>query len=613
MKKAVVALLLLSPQAHAMEWRLVEEVQAKVNGALTYGVGIRAEDPRPENFGSISGSRVGKSGGLTSQNSGGPDLNFDQGSTYTNVLKGFIDLDLHRKQFGFFARAKAWHDFELDRGSRAYGNYPNAFSQGVPLSDAEFARESQFNGAMITAAYGYGRFDFGAERALDARVGRQFLSWGVARTIGGGIDVINPRDNAAAQRPGAMPQETRIPIGMAYANFAAGKQWGVDAFVPWETRHDVLAGCGTYFNVATYAPTGCNMATVTLPAAGVLANPATRTEPALLASGRYVHRAPDVEASDGGEYGVSFRYGLTSLGTELRAYGMNYHSRMFMLRAINPNVGGTFGVLNPITGNFSRLTDPNGAKYALIYPEDIHLFGLSFDTRAGQATRLFGEVAYRPNQPLSTNLADVADSLVARNPNSLLNRPASGKALLSLAPGATFDAYDRYKVTTATLGAGQGLPGALGASRYIVGLELGISYISGLPDPGTIRYGRSDAYGTAQVPGFACTDSYPGKTCALDGFVTSTSWGYRARAAATYNVGLIGAEVTPSIFVAHDVKGYSYDGTFLEDRMLYGPALRIDWGKTYFAEVVWTRYSNKPRYSMLIDRDNVQLATGVQF
>src|SRR6185503_5806505 len=145
-----------------------------------------------------------------------------------------------------------------------------------------------------------------------------------------------------------------------------------------------------------------------------------------------------------------------------------------------------------------------------------HLFGLSFDTRAGQATRLFGEVAYRPNQPLSTNLADVADSLVARNPNSLLNRPASGKALLSLAPGATFDAYDRYKVTTATLGAGQGLPGALGASRYIVGLELGISYISGLPDPGTIRYGRSDAYGTAQVPGFACTDSYPGKTCALD-------------------------------------------------------------------------------------------------
>src|SRR5687767_7667091 len=122
--KLVAAAVVVMPQAHAAEWRLGGDIQAKVNGALTYGAGIRTEDPRPENFGSISGSRVGKSGGLTSQNSGGPDLNFDQGSTYTNVLKGFVDLDLGRRRLGFFTRAKAWHDFELDRGRRAYGNYP---------------------------------------------------------------------------------------------------------------------------------------------------------------------------------------------------------------------------------------------------------------------------------------------------------------------------------------------------------------------------------------------------------------------------------------------------------------------------------------------------------
>jgi hypothetical protein len=600
--------------AHAIEWRLGEEAQLKISGAVTAGAGIRTEDSRPENFGSIAGTRVGRNDGLTSANSGGPNLNFEDDRTWSRVVKGFLDFDLSRKALGFFVRAKAWHDFELDRGDRPYGNYPNAFAQSVPLSDDGFAKEARFEGAHFTAAYAYGKFDFAQERQLDARVGRQFLNWGVAQSVPGGINVVNPRDLAAAQRPGALPQETRIPVGMVYAGLAGGKQWGIEGFLPYEARHDVLAGCGTYFNVATYAPTGCNMATVALPPIGVLASPASRTEPALLASGRYVHRAPDVEADDGGEFGLSLRYTFAQLGTDVRAYAMNYHSRAFMLRGINANVGGTFGVLNPITGNFSRLTDPNGVRYALIYPEDIHLYGLSFDTRRGQATRVFGEVSYRPNQPLSINLADVADAFVARNPNSILNRPASGKNALALPPGANFDAYDRYGVTTATLGLNQGLPGILGAQRIVFGFELGWSHVASLPDTNVIRYGRSDAYGVAAVPGSACTDSYPGKTCAHDGFVTKNAWGYRTRLSVTYaDTFLAGAAITPSFSIAHDVDGYSHDGTFLEDRMLYGPGLRADWGRTYFAEVQWIRYSNRPRYSMLIDRDHVLLSTGVVF
>lgn len=610
----IAGLALATASIQAAEWRLGEDGQAKLSGAITFGAGIRSENPRPENYGSIAGSRVERADGLTSANSGGPNLNFQESGAYSRVLKGFLDFDIHHKQVGFFTRAKAWHDFELDRSARPYGNYPNEFQQHVPLSDTGFAREAKFNGAHFTAAYVYGKFNLEPERLLEARVGRQFVNWGTAQSITGGINVINPRDFAASQRPGALPQETRIAVRMVYANFAAGKGWGIDAFVPYESRHDVLAGCGTYFNVATYAPTGCDMATVPLPAVGVLASPATRTEPALLASGLYVHRAPDVEARDGGEFGVSVRYTVAQLGTELRAYAMNYHSRAFSLRGINPNVGGTFGVINPVTGNFSRLTDPNGVKYALVYPEDIRLFGLSFDTRLGRATRILGEIAYRPNQPLTLNLADAADAFVSRNPNSLLNRPASGKNALALPPGAILDLYDRYKVTTATLGLNQGLPGVLGSQRVVAGVELGWSHVSELPDAGTLRYGRSDAYGIAQVPGFPCTDSYPGKTCALEGFVTRNAWGYRARIGSTYtNTFLGGANLTPSVSLAHDVKGYSYDGTFLEDRMLYGPGLRADWGRTFFAEIQWTRYSNKPRYSMLIDRDNLVLSTGTTF
>jgi hypothetical protein len=594
--------LLAAPSVEALEWRLGEEIETKVSGAITLGSGIRTEEPRPENFGRLAGNRVGRSGGLTSANSGGPNLNFEQGKPFSTVLKGFADFDIHRKRFGAFARLKAWYDYELEEGDRPYGNFPNRFAQNEPLSDKGFAREAKFSDGLFTAAYVYGGFDLGNENQVDTRLGRQFLNWGTAQSITGGINVINPRDFAAAQRPGALPQETRIPVGMLYANLAAGKQWGLDGFVPYESRHDVLAGCGTYFNVATYAPTGCEQANVLT----------TINEPTALATGLFVHRAPDVEAKDSGEFGLSLRYAAATLGTEFRAYAINYHSRRFEIRGTNAGAG--VSTFPTAAGVAARLTAPNGLRYALIYPEDVHLFGLSFDARHGRATRVFGEVAYRPNQPVSINFADVADAFVARNPNSILNRPASGKNALALPPGATFDAYDRFKVTTASLGINQGLPGILGSQRVIVGAELGWSHVTSLPDTNTIRYGRSDAYGIAAVPGSTCVDNYPGKTCVHEGFITRNAWGYRARIASTYSdTFLAGAALTPSFSVAHDVKGYSYDGTFLEDRMLYGPGLRAEWGRTFFAEIFWVRYSNKPRYSMLIDRDHVAMFTGVNF
>lgn len=595
-----VALSLCAAQSAALEMRFGDSIEAKLSGTVTFGTGIRTEEPSPENFGRLAGLRVGRAGGLTSANSGGPDLNFEKNKPYSTVLKGFADLDVHGKTLGAFARLKAWYDYELENGDRPYGNYPNRFAQNEPLSDDGFAPEARFNNAMVSAAYVYGDWTSDARR-LQARLGRQFLRWGASQFTGGGINVVNPRDLAAEQRPGAQPEETRIPINMLYGSFATGERWGIDGFVQLESRHDVLNGCGTYFNVATYAPTGCEQANVVT----------TLNEPQALAAGAYVHRAPDVEARDSGEFGASVRYAAASLGTEFRAYAMNYHSRMFFVRGTNAGPG--VSTAPTVAGTLQRLTAPNGLRYALIYPEDIRLFGLSFDMRRGQATRIFGELAYRPNQPLSMNFADLADAFVARNPNSILNRPASGKNALALPAGATFDAFDRYRVTTASLGINQGLPGLLGSDRVLVAAELGLSHVAGLPDATVIRYGRSDAYGVAAVPGFACVDSDPGKTCSTEGFVTDNAWGYRARIVSTYNDAFLGAALSPSLTVAHDVRGYSHDGTFLEGRVIVAPALRAEWNKKYFVEILYTRFTNAARYSMLIDRDNVVLFGGFNF
>src|SRR5690242_11399163 len=121
---ATLAIAAAAPRAAA---ELADDIELKVTGAVTLGTGIRTEDPSTANFGRLAGNRTGHPGGLTSANSGGPDLNFDKNKPYSTVLKGFADLDLQGGRFGAFARVQAWYDYELEHGNRSYGNYPNRF------------------------------------------------------------------------------------------------------------------------------------------------------------------------------------------------------------------------------------------------------------------------------------------------------------------------------------------------------------------------------------------------------------------------------------------------------------------------------------------------------
>jgi hypothetical protein len=285
---------------------------------------------------------------------------------------------------------------------------------------------------------------------------------------------------------------------------------------------------------------------------------------------------------------------------------MKYHSRTPSIRATNANIAGGYGSL----ATFSRLTNPNGQKYSLVYAEDIRLYGVSFDTRLDPSVRVYGEAAYRPNQPLNINAQDLISAFLQRSPTSLLNLAKNTNAI---PPGGTFDAYDRFKVTTASLGLSKTFSRVLGAAQLELGGELGWSHVNGLPDPGVMRYGRSDNYGTGAVNGVPCTDTtLAQKACAHDGFVTTNAWGYRVRLAANYPGAFFSATLTPSLTVAHDVKGYSYDGSFLKDRVVLRPAVRADWKKEYFAELQYVRISGGA-YNLLVDRDTVTLVAGVFF
>lgn len=592
-------LALTAGDARALELSLGDDVQLKARGTVTLGTMIRTEAPDPAVLGPLATARVDAAAGQLGGNAGGADLNFQKGDPVSTVLKGVFDLDIGKKGFGLYLRGKAWTDQELAHGSRPYGNVPNGFAQNVPLSDAGFDPHAKFSNARLEDVNVYGKFDL-AGNALELRVGRQVISWGTVLLTGGGLNVVNPVDLPGAQRPGATPDEIRIPVGMVSARLSLGQNWGVDGWVQYEFRHMVLPGCGTFFGSSNFAPTGCGYVSV-LGGSGV-------NDPTALATGRYPKRNPDIEARDSGQYGISVAWKLPEMATELRAYLANYHSRAPSYRITNANVNGGYGSLG---GSMSRLTDPNGIKYAMLFAEDIRMFGLSGTMAVSRTGRVYGELAYRPNQPLGFNPNDLVTAFLTRAPNTSLQLYRGTNAI---PPGGSFDSYDRFKVATLTLGTAHAWPKLAGAERLSLVAEIGVSHVAGLPDPGTLRFGRTDDYGLAGVTGgAACVDTtFAQKSCALDGFITPNAWGVRMRLAATYPGVLGGATVTPSVMLAQDVSGYSFDGTFVEGRRTLRPAVRADWGNRYFAEVAYTRFSGG-RYFNQIDRDNVAISGGIKF
>ena len=643
--------------AGAVDFSLADGVEGKLTGTASFGTMIRAESPQPSSYPYIAsqvvaGVPAGNLYGLTAS----PDLNYQKNKPVSTVLKGLVDLDIHAGSLGVFARAYGWYDFTLGHQSAAYGNYPNGFSGGA-LSDNGFAPEAQFSNVLMRDVYVYDRFKLGEASTLNLRLGRQMLNWGTSQFFTGGINsAINPVDYAAQLRPGALPEESRLPVGMLSANLAAGKQWGVDGFVEYEFRSAVAPGCGTFFDFSSVSAQGCNMAgLISRPIPAAFASPAFGaaaavlaplttvsgiSEPGLLKDGFYLRRSPDAPARNSGQFGLSLSYKAASIGTEFRGYAMKTHSTTPSLRVYVGNSGNApstiagvdLGVLGGASGallgqELNRINSANyAATYGTTYAEDVRLFGGSFDTRLDPTLRLFGEVAYRPNQPISWNGSDLTLGALQRISLSNSGVPAQViNTVLATPVGGSFDAFDRFRVTTFNLGINKVVPKALGAERVILAGELGTSHVAGLPDPNVMRYGRSFTYGSAPVMqangtyttcseamGALVPSGVPGKTCTTSGFVTTHSWGLRGRISASYPSALLGAMLTPSLYLAADIQGYSYDGTYSAGRRTVAPGLRADWVRGYFAEMRYTRFFGGA-YNLFDDKSNVTLVAGVKF
>ncbi|MGB8329803.1 MAG: DUF1302 domain-containing protein [Polyangiales bacterium] len=556
-------------------------------GTAVFGTIIRADDRDPKLIPQGNGASVGVNGKARGGvNNDDGDLNYDRGDRVSTVLKVVTDADVKYKNLGMFARLKAWYDFVQEDKDVPHGNVPNDYVPGEPLSDAGFSRLGKFSGADLRGN-GYGTFDIYG-KTLFTRVGYQTIDWGSPGTIPGGLEQINPIDNPARLRAGAVPEETRILFPAVFASLGLIKNLNVEAFYQFKFEPNELPGCGVFGSFLDYATEGCDK---------VFVAPVTVSDATSLATGSYLERASDGDPSNGGQYGFGLTYLAENLG-QFGAYFANYHSRRLAVSVIKSSrtEGEPF-----IPGN------PGGenTQYYIEYPENIKVFGLSFKTQLPDQTRIFAEYTYRPNQTIQWATSDLLLAFVSNTAPTLLRAAATATP-----PGGNFHGYDRLKMSQFGAGAAKPLGKVLGGDLTLAG-EVGIKYIHDLPDQSERRYVRADFYGLGPVNG-VCLPGAPSYQCSEDGYASSLSWGYRLRVSSIYGNVIDGVDLKPTITFVHDVKGWSYDGVFNEGRKLAIVALQADVKKRFFVEASWTPIWGGT-YNFTKDRDFYGLAIGATF
>jgi hypothetical protein len=587
---AAIATLVVAPAAFGAEYD-VGDGKLKVTGSVYVGVTQRTDLQDRSLVPNVNGAQVGIAGASVSATAGrnqdDGNLNFNRGDLAAEVVKGYLTLDYSVGNYGVVGSVKAWYDYLLENRSMPWGNIPNGYKGGEPLSDSGAIAQSKFSGIVLDNLYVHGSNQLDTV-SLDWILGNQKLDWGNRYLVLGGLRDLNPLDIPATLRPGVDRQnETRIAFPAAFARVGITKDTRVEGFYQFVFQRNAPNECGTFYSQLDYVSEGCN--------AVFLAQ--NQSDRALLTAGTYLKRAETKDPSNSGQLGIALKHNVAEWATDFGVYATQFHSRASFYSAIKgqrtgaPFLPGDPGGLNP--------------KYFTEYPEDIQMYGLSFDTKF-KGGAVFGEFTYRPNQPLQYNSSDLIAAFTSLTAPTLLRARATATA-----PGAAFEGWERHTNVQLQLGANAIFPNVLGAAGMNLGAELVYKGVPDLPDPTVVRFGRADVFGQGPVNGVCPPPAAP-TACSLDGYVSKNAWGYRARAGLRYPEVAPGLDIVPSIAFGQDVSGWSGDGSILEGRVLMVATLQATYAKNWTAGISWLPTWGGT-YNNLRDRSAAQAWVGYQF
>ena len=589
--------------AHAIEFSH-GDWNGTIDTTLSYGASMRLQQRDQELVGLANINPFVAATPITDQinapgrfsvNGDDGNLNYDDGDLFSNAFKITSEFSLNYKEnSGAFARASYFYDWEnADRADLT-----------------EEAREKVGTRLTLLDAFVFHNMDLGGHET-SVRVGRQAVSWGESTFIQNGINVVNPIDVSKLRVAGAELKEAFLPVDMIQASFAVNENLSVEALYLLEFEQTEPDPMGTYFSTNDFATLGADFVMIGFGRANEPANFANCGNVLRFSSDalerasclQAIPRLPDDYADDNGQYGAALRYFSPTLNdTEFGFFFLNYHSRLPLL-----------------SGYAVTSTLPNSGRNIVEYPEDIRMYGMSFNTTLGDTgIALQGELSYRDNMPLQFD--DVELLFSALSPlNPFI--PAPGNRFISqlgeYGPGDYVRGWERHEVSQLqfTLTKAFGPGNWLGAQQIATVAEFGGTEVWDLPSPDLLRYqgdGTDTGCGGDLLTGGALVN--PVSQC--DGFPTRFSWGYRLAARADYN-NVFGSpfNMSPRLAFNHDVNGITPGpgGNFLEGRKSLTVGVEATYLNQWAADLSYTEFRGAGHLNLIHDRDFVSFTVKYSF
>ena len=573
---ALGALGTLGPSARA-------DPQVAVSGRLVYGAVYRLESPDPRLPFAPNGVAAGVEAiNGTGANADDGNLNFRRHQAVSRAVTGLVDIEARQQGTRAMLRLKAWRDWALRDDPRGWGNAINNYTAGVPLYDAGAPPLSRFSGLVVGDAWIEHTISTAHWRLL-GRAGQQNLDWGANAGFGGGLEVLNPRDLPASRRAGASAADLKVPVPQLFASAEWDRNVSAEAFYQTRFRPNATDVCGSFGSVSDYSSEGCDK---------VMSGPPNVNDRERVALGAYLKRLPTPKPQ-GEQFGFALRWRLPALGLQLGAYHARYTSRVAIPSLRRATRSGPAIIAG----------DPDGHNMAFFteHPDGLRIEALTFAHSSGA----WGELSYRPNQPLQFGPGDALPPFVFPAQPALLRLDAA-----AVTPGGIFHGYESYPMLQAQLGWRAAPTGPFGLAWSA---EIVAKHIRALPDPALRRYGRSDLFGTGPVNGICAPNaSQPSLQCSLRGYVSRNAAALRARVEAPVRLPVDGLSTTAALSYVHDLRGWSADALINEGRRSANLSLRAEYRQRYLAEIAWMPLWGGA-YDATADRDVLAVSVGMRF
>lgn len=623
----------------------------------TFGETITASDGFPE-----GGLRTG----TRSQNADDGNLNFQAFDPMGAMAQAVSDLEVTWRNFTLFARGLAFYDM-------VYSNDDLAFKQLNPEAADDLGREARILDLFVS-----GNFRLGG-RAVTVRVGQQVIDWGESLYIPGGINAYLPTlptDVARLRNPDTELTEGFLPTPAVFVSAEIVSGIDIEAFYQWQHVDSEIDPARSFFSTSDIAGAGGR----------VLLNQGpdfTAVEARRLgvpeATAAIVQNRFTDQGREDGNFGFSISYLAKWLnrGTRFRGYYVNYTSPLpyFTYQAPAQNFEDTCDLLavdglipdgfdggpdscvaDPATyGLTAFIAGANSGGYGFDFPDDIEVWGASFNTKTGPVT-FAGEVAFYPDLPLQLTDGEIYGQILDADDSSepvgdivrvslLLDAYRSsggagavdaGLAAVTATTGESYaiarptggigDVFQAYKrqdsltgqvSATAAFTASDRLARWTGADRGTAVLNAGFMWVPDLPDldeaviaaPGC-EHGHPRLTTALALSNSASADTTP--KCA-----STFSAGYRARFAPTYD-NVIGTawSVTPSIAFRHDVRGRSpgpIGPGFVSGRKQISVGISMNLRNRYTNSIQYTNFKGAGTANALNDRDFLTIRSSISF